>query len=118
MLGGESRSGIASCSFSAGAQLCGALAGKDKEMAAADVVLATDEVGGKTGSRTSKQRKRKRALVVKRARTGGVGRLFDEADKLVGESAGELANLFKEAADAILDKEKQKTISGSDEAEG
>jgi hypothetical protein len=67
-------------------------------MAAADVVLATDEVGGKTGSRTSKQRKRKRALVVKRARTGGVGRLFDEADKLVGESAGELANLFKEAA--------------------
>jgi len=28
------------------------------------------------------------------------------------------ANLFKEAADAILDKEKQKTISGSDEAEG
>lgn len=67
-------------------------------MAITNVKLKTDVANGKTSSTTKKQTKRKRVVTKRVSRKVGVETLFEVADRLVGENAATIADLFKEEA--------------------
>ncbi len=51
-----------------------------------------------TGSSTKHKKKRRRVVIRRTSRLRGVERLFEEADKLLGENAKSWAQLFSKAA--------------------
>jgi hypothetical protein len=67
-------------------------------MAVTAVTLKTDVANGKTGGTTKQKKKRRRVVKKSTSRKGGVERLIEEADKLVGANAKGWAHLFSKAA--------------------
>jgi hypothetical protein len=113
--GGRFRCGIAACSFSAGANVRGAVAGNDGEMAEATQKLKTEKASSKkrrstgskkrseTGSTTSNETNNKpdeEAKPKRAVRGSGVRRLKEAADRLVALNCEDLADVLLSKAKA------------------